>query len=387
VRGGEPNLTIEGTIGDFPLQLPMIDIHTIGAGGGSIAHVETSGRLTVGPRSAGADPGPACYGRGADEPTVTDAHLVLGRIPPSLLAGEIELDRAAAERAIRAGIAEPLGLTLEAAAEGILAIVNANMAGAIRLVSVERGHDPRRFTLVPFGGAGPLHGLELARLLGIPRVLVPRNPGVLSTYGLLTADLRNDFVRTRIWRGPEFPAAEVQASFAELETEARRSLDAEGVEPGSSILARSADLRYRGQNFELRIDMPSGIIDPERLRKLEAAFHEAHVARYSYSLPNSPVELVNLRVTATVPLPRAQAMEIEPHSGPLEIARIGTRDVFFGSRWGWRTAACFERARLGSGAVVRGPAVLQQLDSTVTLSPEEVGRIDRFGNLVVEDLV
>jgi N-methylhydantoinase A len=222
--------------------------------------------------------------------------------------------------------------------------------------------------------------------LGIPRVLVPRNPGVLSTYGLLTADLRNDFVRTRIWRGPEFPAAEVQASFAELEADASRSLEAEAVEPNRSILTRSADLRYRGQNFELRIDLPLGIIDADSLRALESAFHEAHAARYSYSLKSSPVELVNLRVTATVPLPRAQAMEIQPQSGPVECARIGTRDVFFGSGRGWTTTACFERARLGSGALVRGPAVLQQLDSTVTLSPVEAGRVDRFGNLVVEDL-
>ena len=185
IRDGEPAFTSEGKIGAFPLQLPIVDIHTIGAGGGSIAAITSTGRLAVGPQSAGAVPGPACYGKGGSEPTVTDAHLVLGRIPPTLVGGAVTLDRDAAERAIREKVAGPLGLTLEEAADGILAVVNANMVGAIRLVSIERGHDPRRFTLVPFGGAGPLHGVDLAELLGIPRILVPRNPGVLSTVGLL----------------------------------------------------------------------------------------------------------------------------------------------------------------------------------------------------------
>ena len=230
---------------------------------------------------------PGLLRRGADEPTVTDAHLVLGRIPPSLLAGEIELDRAAAERAIQERIAEPLGLSAEAAAEGILAIVNASMAGAIRLVSIERGRDPRRFTLVPVRWGRTIARAGAGAVVRDSRVLVPRNPGVLSTYGLLTADLRSDFVRTRVWRGPEFPAAEVQTHFDELEADAWRSLRAEGVQPHESIVVRSADLRYRGQNFELRIDVPSGGIDAERLRALEAAFHAAHAARYSYALPNS----------------------------------------------------------------------------------------------------
>ena len=385
VRGGVPTLTTSGMIGDFPLQLPIVDIHTIGAGGGSIARVDATGRLSVGPTSAGADPGPVCYGRGAREPTVTDAHLVLGRIPPELLNGEVRLDRAAAERVIRACIAEPLGMSVEAAAEGILAIVNANMAGAIRLVSIERGHDPRGFTLVAFGGAGGLHGLELARLLGIPRVLVPRTPGVLSTYGLLNADLRNDFVRTRVWIGPDYPLDQVQTMFAELELEACQSLESEGVRPTPENLTRSADLRYRGQNFELRVDVPSGNITPEILCHVEAEFHTAHEALYSYALRSAPVELVNLRVTATAPLPRARAVEIEPHVGPVERACIGMRDVFFGRLHGWVRAACFDRTQLGDGAVIDGPAVLQQLDSTIALPPGDVGRIDRFGNLIVEN--
>jgi N-methylhydantoinase A len=385
VRGGSPTLTTSGTIGEFPLQLPIVDIHTIGAGGGSIGRVDATGRLSVGPTSAGADPGPVCYGRGAVEPTVTDAHLVLGRIPTELLNGEVRLDRAAAERAIRARISEPLGLGLEAAAEGMLAIVNANMAGAIRLVSIERGHDPRRFTLVAFGGAGPLHGLELARLLGIPRVLVPRTPGVLSTYGLLNADLRNDFVRTRVWTGPTYPVDHVQAVFAELESEARQSLEAEGVHATREHLTRSADLRYRGQNFELRVEVPVGEITSEILRQVEAEFHKAHETLYSYALARAPVELVNLRVTATAPLPHARPVQIEPQIGPLDRSQVGVREVFFGRHHGWVRAACFDRGQLGAGAVIEGPAVLQQLDSTVALAPRDVGRIDCFGNLIVEN--
>ncbi|HEY1296165.1 MAG TPA: hydantoinase/oxoprolinase family protein [Chloroflexota bacterium] len=384
VRGGQPMLTTSGTIGDFPLQLPIIDIHTIGAGGGSIAHVDSTGRLSVGPSSAGAEPGPVCYGRGALVPTVTDAHLVLGRIPASLLNGEIGLDRSAAERAIRACVAEPLGLGLEAAAEGILAIVNANMAGAIRLVSIERGHDPRRFTLVAFGGAGPLHALELARLLGIPRVLVPRTPGVLSTYGLLNADLRNDFVRTRVWTGPNYPIDRVQQVFSELESEAWRSLETEGVASTAENLTRSADLRYRGQGFELRVEVPGGEIGTETLRKVEADFHAAHEALYSYALSSAPVELVNLRVTATAPLPHARVVEVVPQIGPVERAQVAIREVYFGGRHGWLEAACFNRGELGAGAVVSGPAVLQQLDSTSVLAPTDTGRIDRFGNLIVD---
>jgi N-methylhydantoinase A len=384
VRGGHPTLTTSGTIGDFPLQLPIIDIHTIGAGGGSIARVDATGRLSVGPLSAGADPGPVCYGRGALEPTVTDAHLVLGRIPASLLDGEIHLDRSAAERAIRVGIAEPLGLGLEEAAEGILAIVNSSMAGAIRLVSIERGHDPRRFTLVAFGGAGPLHALELARLLGIPRVLVPRTPGVLSTYGLLSADLRNDFVRTRVWTGPNYPTDQVQEVFSELESEVWRSLEAEGVEPTQKNLMRSADLRYVGQNFELRVEVPAGEIGAETLRQVESAFHAAHETQYSYALNTAPVELVNLRVTATAGLPRARVVTVEPQIGPIERAQVGVREVFFGGRHGWLQAACLNRSELGAGAIVRGPAVLQQLDSTTVLAPDAAGRIDRFGNLIID---
>jgi N-methylhydantoinase A len=386
VRGGEPALTADGKIGAFPLQLPIIDIHTIGAGGGSIARINSTGRLTVGPQSAGAVPGPVCYGKGGTEPTVTDAHLVLGRIPASLVGGEVTLDREAAERAIHEQIAAPLGLTLEEAAAGILAVVNASMVGAIRLVSIERGHDPRLFTLVPFGGAGPLHGLDLAGLLGIPRALVPRNPGVLSTVGLLNADIRNDIVRTRIWEGPDYPADQVQARFEDLEAEARASLGRDLGRAGVT-LRRTADLRYRGQGSELRVEVPDGPLDAEAMGLLRERFHAAHEQLNSYALLNAPVDLVNLRVTATVPLPKAGSVEIPPQEGSIDVAQVGERRIYFGAGQGgdgWTMTPRYDRARLGAGAIVDGPAVLEQVDSTTVLGPGQRATVDRFGNLIVE---
>jgi N-methylhydantoinase A len=391
VRDGAPALTSEGKIGPFPLQLPIVDIHTIGAGGGSIAALTSTGRLTVGPQSAGAKPGPVCYGRGGTEPTVTDAHLVLGRIPPGLVGGEVSLDRGAAERAIREKIADPLGLTIEAAADGILAVVNASMVGAIRLVSIERGHDPRRFTLVPFGGAGPLHGVDLAVLLGIPRVLVPRNPGVLSTVGLLNADIRNDFVRTRVWDRPDLRVDEIRAAYDELIAEAQYSIERA---PGraDAPLERSADLRYRGQGFELTVEVPESELDAAAMIALAERFHAAHERLYGYALRNAPIELVNLRVTATVPLPKARSASVAPHDGPVEVARIGDRLIYFGRATGgahsepalgWTTTPRFTRARLGAGAVIGGPAVLEQVDSTTVLGPGQRGTVDQFGNLIV----
>jgi N-methylhydantoinase A len=372
--------------------LPIVDIHTIGAGGGSIASITTTGRLVVGPQSAGAMPGPVCYGKGGTEPTVTDAHLILGRVPATLAGGAVALDREAAEHAVREKIARPLGLTLEEAADGILAVVNASMVGAIRLVSIERGHDPRQFTLVPFGGAGPLHGVDLADLLGIPRILVPRNPGVLSTVGLLNADVRDDYVRTRIWEGPEFPADEVRAGFEELAASAQLS-QGQQADPARATFERSADLRYRGQGFELTVEVPEPTIDPAAMAALRERFHAAHERLYGYALRSAPVEMVNLRVTVSVPLPKASPPEIAPQVGSIGAAKVGERQVYFGrafggsarpgSGLGWLQTPRYDRSGFGAGAVVAGPAVLEQVDSTTVLGPGQQATVDRFGNLIV----
>jgi len=379
IRGGRAEVTVEGHIGEWPLHVPMIDIHTIGAGGGSIARVTGDGTLVVGPESAGAAPGPACYGAGGEEPTVTDAHLVLGRIPAHLLGGEMALDVGRARRAIEERVARPLGLPLEAAASGILDIVNNNMVGAIRLVSVERGHDPRQFALVPFGGAGPLHGADLAALLGMRAVVVPRHPGVLSTFGLLASEVRNDYARTSLQKPPDHDAEAIAAIYAELGARADVWLAAEGVPPSRRRVDRLADLRYRHQGFEITVPWPE--------RDLSAAplirrFHEQHRRLYTYALPDAPVEIVTLRVAAAGRVRRFALPAVPRSRAAAPPAREARRPVFFSGR-GWVSCRCVDRAALPPGAVVRGPAIVEQLDSTVVVRPGQDARVDRLGNLVL----
>jgi N-methylhydantoinase A len=355
----------------------MIDIHTIGAGGGSIARVTEDGALTVGPESAGAVPGPACYGAGGAEPTVTDAHLVLGRIPAHLLGGEIALDVARAQRAIDERVARPLGLGLEAAAQGILDIVNHAMVGAIRLVSVERGWDPRDFALVPFGGAGPLHGADLAALLAMRTVVIPRHPGVLSTFGLLGTEVRNDYARTSLQKPPDADRAAIAAVYAELERQAQAWLAAEGVAPGARRLARQADLRYRHQGFEITVPWPERDLDVDAVI---ARFHARHRQLYTYALPDAPVEIVTLRVSASG---RVRRVTLPSLGRPRPArARPHRRRVYFAGA-GWVECPCIAREGLPRGAVVRGPAIVEQLDSTTVVPPGQRAAVDRVGNLIL----
>jgi N-methylhydantoinase A len=377
VRGGEAAVTVEGRVGAWPLHLPMLDIHTIGAGGGSLARVTADGTLTVGPESAGAVPGPVCYGAGGEEPTVTDAHLALGRIPSHLLGGEIGLDVERARAAIAERVARPLGLSPEAAAQGILDIVNNNMVGAIRLVSVERGYDPRDFALVPFGGAGPLHGADLAALLSMRTVVVPRHPGVLSTFGLLGTEVRNDYARTTLQKPPDYDLDAVAAVYAELEARAAAWLAAEGVATAGRRLTRLADLRYRHQGFEITVPWPERAL---AVGALLARFHEQHRRLYTYALLDAPVEIVTLRVAAAgrvrrftlPPLGRRRAARPRP----------SRRRVFFAGA-GWRDCPCLDRESLAAGSVVRGPAVVEQLDSTTVIPPGQRATVDGVGNLVL----
>jgi N-methylhydantoinase A len=377
VRGGEAEVTVEGRIGNWPLHVPMIDIHTIGAGGGSIARVTGDGTLTVGPESAGAQPGPVCYGAGGEEPTVTDAHLVLGRIPAHLLGGEIALDADRARRAIEARVARPLGLSLEAAAQGILDIVNNNMVGALRLVSVERGYDPRDFALIPFGGAGPLHGADLAALLGMRTIVVPRHPGVLSTFGLLGTEVRNDYARTSLQKPPDYDLGAVGTVYAELEAQAAAWLAAEGVPPAARRISRLADLRYRHQGFELTIPWPERDL---AVGPLLARFHERHRQLYTYALDEAPVEIVTLRVAAAGRVRRFRLPSLERRRATR--GRPAGRRVFFAGT-GWRPCPCLEREHLGAGAVVVGPAIVEQLDATTVVPPGQRATVDRAGNLVI----
>jgi N-methylhydantoinase A len=383
VKGGQPGLTTTGRIGDWRVTLPMVDLTTIGAGGGSIARLSETGGLVVGPQSAGADPGPVCYARGGAEPTVTDAHLVLGHLPERLLDGRFSLDRALARTAIAEHIAAPLGLDTEAAARGILAIADNTMLGAIRIVSIERGHDPRDLVLVPFGGAGPLHGGALARLIGCPTVLVPPAPGVLSALGLLASSLRAEFSRSCVQRGGRFDIDCIATVFAELARDAAAWLDAEGVPQGARRVTWHASLRYEDQGSEITLPWAGAAADAAAaLDATVAAFHAAHERLYSFRLDDVPVEMVTLRVDAVGLLPPLRLPEI-PRGGPIEDAVTGRQRIAFAG--GPTEALVYDRARLGAGAELRGPAIVTQLDSTTLVLPGQIGELHPSGALILRE--
>jgi N-methylhydantoinase A len=381
VLDGEPTLTTEGSVGRHPSKIPMIDIVTVGAGGGSVAWISPEGTLKVGPRSAGADPGPRCYGRGGTETTVTDAHVYLGRVPPSLLGGEIPLDALASQEGIE-GLAGKLGLTPERTATGILEISGFNQANAIRQITVQRGLDVRDFPLVAFGGSGPLLACRLIDILGIKSVVVPENPGNLSAFGLLTVDVKNDYVQTYVTRTAE-PGA-LSSSYARLERQAADALDKEGFAADRHRYLRSADLRYYGQAFEVRVAAPDGPVDEAFRAEVVRRFHDAHEALYGYCYRDDaarhPVEWVNLRVSGVGPITRPRLPERAAGDGDPERARTGARPVFFDE---WTETPLFARERLAPGDVLRGPVVIEEYGSTLPLHPGFTATADALGNLVV----
>jgi N-methylhydantoinase A len=369
-RGRVPE-TAERVIAGRPVALPALDIHTVGAGGGSIAWRDAGGALRVGPASAGADPGPACYGRGGAEPTVTDANLVLGRLPGDApLAGEVSLDRAAAERAI-AGLAAGLGLDTLACAEGIVQVAEAEMLAALRVVTVERGIDPRPFALMPFGGAGPLHAAALADGLGISRVLCPRASGVLSALGLAAAPPRRDAARTVMLIAGELDGPELEAAREQLLAEASGAL---GAEPRRARIRH--ELRYRGQSFELPVDEErSGA--PLTGPQLRAAFAEAHEARYGYRDERAEVELVNLRASVWGPAPSLQPRGAVTGA---ERAEAEETQIVFGGRV---LAARMLRGEPAHGTVLDGPALFALPHSTLLVPPGWSAQVDEQGTIVV----
>jgi N-methylhydantoinase A/oxoprolinase/acetone carboxylase beta subunit len=382
VAGGSTEASARDTwVAGFPVMVPMIDISTIGAGGGSIAYVDEGGAFRVGPRSAGAEPGPAAYGRGGAEPTVTDAHVVLGRLLPGrFLGGEMALDADAATRVV-GELGERLGLGLEATAGGILTLLDAAMADAIRALTVQRGLDPRAMTLVAFGGAGPLHAVEVARSLGVRDVLVPPYPGITSAIGLLTTDIRYDRLATQFARQGAIDFARLNGDLAALEAAIREQLAADGVAQDAMGVERSADCRYLGQGYELRLPLPDGELDDAALEALWSAMHERHRAEYGHAFEDSVVEIVNVRVTGTGAIPKVTAL---PVSGErtLEAARVATEEVVF--RGGERLPTAFyERARLPLGEPVEGPAVILQADTTTLLTPGSRAELDDAGNLLI----
>jgi N-methylhydantoinase A len=376
----------EGRGGGYPVRTPVIDLVEVGAGGGSEAWIDAGGALRVGPRSAGARPGPACYGRGGATPTITDANLVLGRLNAAFfLGGEMALDADAARRAIGERVATPLGLDVQAAAAGVVEIANAHMIGAMRLVSVQRGYDPRQFVLVAFGGAGPLHANALARELGIPAVLVPPNPGIASAVGMLMTDIRHEFVTTRRLRLDALTPATLDALFAEFLAEGERRLDRDGVPVTDRRMLRSVDLRYHGQSFELSIPVPAGALAPDDVARLRREFDAAHERAYGYAAPEDAVELVNVRLAAIGVTPRPRRAPL-PAGGPDAIAAVkGQRAVWFVETGGWTRTDILDRTKLVSGNVVTGPAIIEEHDASTLVHPGWRARVDQHGNLLLQE--
>jgi N-methylhydantoinase A len=368
----------DAQVAGFPVLVPMIDVHAIGAGGGSIARVDEGGAFRVGPQSAGADPGPAAYGSGGMQPTVTDAHVVLGRLDPErFLGGRMRLDVAAAHAAL-ARLAQDLGMSTQAAADGVLAVVNAAMAQAIRSRTVEKGHDPREFTLVAFGGAGPLHAADVAAELGVPEVVVPPHPGITSAMGLLTSDLRYDGMRTLFASERDADFGAIASRLGALEEELRAALRRDGAADDAIRAQRWLDCRYTGQGYELRVPVASGRLGPEVFED----FHELHRREYGRDA-RAPVEIVNLRVTVTA---ARRALDRVPtgHGSPEE-ALLGVRDSVFRAGGELRTlpTRLLDRSRLAPGADVEGPAIFVQDDSTVVVPPGWRARAHEGGVLVL----
>ncbi|GJD64314.1 hydantoinase/oxoprolinase family protein [Methylobacterium frigidaeris] len=368
----------------FPLLLPMIDVHTIGAGGGSIAHLDRGGAFRVGPRSAGAVPGPAAYGKGGDAPTVTDAHVVLGHLDPEdFVAGDLRLDPEAAVRVV-GDLAGRLGLPLHEAAEGILTVLNANMANAIRSRTVQKGLDPRGFALMAMGGAGPLHGAAVAQMLAIPEVIVPPYPGITSALGLLTTDLKYDAIRTQFQVSDSLDIARLTEGFAAMEAELAGLFSADRVPAERVRTTRTGDLRYLGQGYELSIDFPSGALDAAGLDAVWRSFHDRHAAEYGHAFPGSPIEIVNIRVAGTGLLRKLPGLAA-PAGGSLDAAELRRGRCLF--RIGGRLTPCdtpfYRREALPVGAAVAGPAIIVQQDSTTLVPPGARAGVHPSGSLVI----
>ena len=379
IEEGNPTISRQTSLGYYPIKVPSVEVHSVGAGGGSIAHVPMTGALRVGPESAGAVPGPACYGRGGEAPTVTDANVVLGHLPPSLLGGEMALDTGAAEAAV-AKIGHALGLDVHAAAHGILDIVNENMLGALRLVTVQKGLDPRNFVLVAFGGAGPLHGNAVGRLAGCFPVIIPPTPGVLSALGFLYSDVKNEFARTFIRNIEDTGAAQVNQILTELGRDARAWLQEEGVDDGHQELNYQVDVRYFRQGYEFSLNINPDALGNGGLSDIESRFGAAHERIYGFKV-NAPVELVNLRAVGTGQVAKVSFPSFEKGGPDASAAVVEQRRVYFDGNF--LTANIYDRTLLAAGHRVAGPAVILQDDTTTVIHPDHIGDVDEYLNILI----
>jgi N-methylhydantoinase A len=385
VQHGEPIITDRSKVNERHIAVPMLDINTVSAGGGTVACVDVHGALHVGPRSAGASPGPACYGLGGTMATVTDADVVLGYLNPgALLGGALEVDASAASRAVWEGVAEPLGIDLLRAADGVVRVVNVKMAEAIKAISTERGFDLRDFTLVPFGGAGPVHACQIALDLGIPRVLVPPTPGATSALGLLMSDVKHDYLRSRLANLEDITAEDVNAVFQEMADGARRQLTAEGFTQADVRLKFFLDMRYAGQGYENPVPLDAIPVGPEDLPRCRRRFDDIHRQCHGHAAPGQPVEVVSYRVEGLGIVPRIALAQLEEASEPVAAACVGHREAFFSSLCERPVSVpLYDRARLRAGHQVHGPAIVEQYDATTVVCPGQIADVDRFGNLLI----
>lgn len=379
---GVSSISNDRWVGGYPAKIPSVDVNAVGAGGGSIAWIDLDGLMKVGPRSAGASPGPACYGLGGTEATVTDANVLLGRLNSEyLLGGRMKIDKTLAESALK-HLGERLGLGWVETSRGVIRIVTANMVKAIRAISIERGYDPKDFSLLAFGGAGPLHAAGVARELEISRVIVPLNPGILCAMGLIVADARNDYVKTSLMDMDTAATEKINQIFEQLEKEARQWLAQEGFEPSAQILSRSIDMRYVGQNFELPVEVPSRQLMSSDFETLTSRFYVEHEKNYGHFMPGEPTQFVSFRVTARGVIPKLQLEKIRHQRQKETSSILGHRLVHFDAEVPITTAV-YDRTRLWPGDRIKGPAVIEQMDSTTLIFPEDEAEIDDFFNIII----
>jgi len=380
IEAGKPKITNAGRVGRYPVRIPMLDIKTIGTGGGSIAFISRDGKLKVGPRSAGAEPGPMCYPNGGNEPTITDANLVLGRIPPALIGGGIPLDVLRARQGLQALAARlPGNLSVEQLAEGIIEIANWDQANAMRQMTIQRGIDPAGFALLSFGGSGPAQSPAVMELMGMKRCIVPPNPGNLSAFGLLAVDWRTDHIVTKVMAEEGIDFASVAAIYAALEKEAAATLAKDGIAPSRIKLMREADVRYAGQSMEVRVPAPSGAIGAPFIAELIDAFHAAHKKTFGYNYAGAQkVELVNFCVSGFGLIERPRIPELKKSGAP---PRPTYRPVYFAGAF--RDTPVYDRASLAAGFALDGPAVIEEFGSTTVVFPGQHLTVDPHGILIV----
>ncbi len=386
IHDGTPVITTQGRINQRPISLPMLDIHTVSAGGGTIARIDAVGGLQVGPDSAGADPGPICYDHGGEEATITDANLVLGVLnPDKFLGGRMKLNKTKAERLLEEKIARPLGLNLLEATDGILKIINVKMEEAIKAVSSQRGYDIRDFTLIAFGGGGPMHAGRIALDLGIPSLLIPFTPGVTSALGLLMSDVKHDYVRSKLAPLKELDLEEINYLFSQLVAQARSDLRAEGFNDNEMALHAFLDLRYAGQGYELTVPSPIPPLTAPDLDLMRQRFDSQHEQAHGHKAESEPVELVSLRLVSVGMVPQAKLSPVTATGKKVEAARTGERKIFFGKEHGMLNCQIYSRELLDPDHRIVGPAVIEQMDTTTVIHPEQKATVDSYRNLIVRE--